>query len=414
MLDAAPLAASSDGDVSHRIHSGSFVVETVDTHDAFRRLKPDWQALAARDPQMSVFLSWAWLDRAFRDNPGRWRVYVVRARAEGGAAVAILPLMLRARWNAGDGRLETVLVSAGRLILSDYTGMLVAPEHEDGALAALAAALSARPWTTLSLAAEIAPERARRFAACFDASAVTVVEDADAAARAASVRPVLALPESYETWLQTAPRRPFAQRIRRFERRYLGTGRRCVTITTADSFERDAAIALAPRRAALAAALGPAAAERAAANGRAVLANALGTDALMMMVLWEGDTALGALAHILDHDMDRVHVTEGGAAPDGATASVGVLLHAEAIRWAIAHGFTSYDFGPGAAPYKTAFGARSRTAPALHIRREEATAGGPLDRASLGDGLRAVSALLDAGEVASARRAAGQLAAVAT
>ena len=63
-------------------------VEVVESYEGFRRLRPAWSALQERDPEMTVFLSWAWLDGAFRDNPGRWRIFVVRARGEGGRAHA--------------------------------------------------------------------------------------------------------------------------------------------------------------------------------------------------------------------------------------------------------------------------------------------------------------------------------------
>ncbi|WP_188129579.1 GNAT family N-acetyltransferase [Roseivivax sediminis] len=401
MLDSTTTQQEADPAVAPTQMS----VQVVEGHESFRRLKRDWQALEARDPEMTVFLSWAWLDRAFRDNPGRWRVFVVRSAAERGAAVAIFPVMQRARWNAAEGRLETGLVSAGRLILSELTGLLLAPEHEVDALRALARALGARPWADLTLLAETAPARARRFAAAFDAGVFETLEPAEAPA----TRPVLALPDSYESWLQTGPAPQFAQRIRRFQRRFLGSGARRVFVGSEDTFARDAGIVLTPAQATWTEAHGASMTERMVADGRAVLANAQTSRSLFVLTLWEGERPLGGLAHVLDHEMDRVHVVQGGAVPGEEAASIGVLLHAEAIRWAIEQGFAFYDFGRGAARYHHAFGARDRETPALTIRRRQGGEAATFDPSSLGDGLKALSGLLHKGQTEAATAAADQL-----
>ncbi|UMA63770.1 GNAT family N-acetyltransferase [Roseivivax marinus] len=368
-------------------------VEVVESYEGFRRLRPAWSALQERDPEMTVFLSWAWLDGAFRDNPGRWRIFVVRARGEGGRALAILPLAALGRWNAAEARLETVLTSAGRLIRSDYGGLLLDPEADGVVFAALARAIAARPWAELVLHAEVAPYRARRLLGAFPSDRFSMQETGGVAAQ----RPTIALPDSFETWLQTAAKPSLARRIRHFTRRQLDAGCWRVEVTKPATFERDASLV--------------AGLEGAPADTRTVLANARKADALLLLVLWEGDRPLGALAHVLDHEMDRVHAIVGGALDLDTGSSVGILLHAEAIRWAIAHGFAAYDFGRGASGYRQAFGARDRTAPDLALRRADPAQAG-FDRTCLGDGLRTVSALLHAGDVSGAQAAADQLAAL--
>lgn len=415
--EEAPLEASREvAAVIEDAAEAPLAVEEIDTLEDFRALRADWEALEARDPEATLFLSWSWLERALARGPARWRIYLVRAAEPQGALVAAFPVTLRTRWHTSARCFRTGLTGGIRhgagALPGEVSGLLLDPAAGDDALRALAAALAAAPWAELALADPHAPARLRRFAATFPAEGFALRETLSPQARADAVRPVLVLPETFETWLQTRPAPGVARRIRTFGRRHLATGARRLTLTDAGSFERDADLLLAPQLAAWTAAQGAEAAGVHAAEARAVLARALDADALLLAVLWEGTRPLGALAHALDHEMDRVHVLMGGGLAADAPASVGTLLHAESIRWAIEHGFSVYDFGRGAAPYKTAFGARDTEAPLLRLRRSDLGSGGHFDPATLGDALRGLRALSRAGQHEQAAAAAEQLAAL--
>ncbi|ETX28457.1 GNAT family N-acetyltransferase [Roseivivax isoporae] len=408
MFDQAAMGPTwAEGSAQGPARAGTSV-HVVDSLEGFRKLRPAWRALEARDPFSSVFVGHAWLERVLRDGAGRWRVYVVRSAAAQGAPVAICTTVLHGGWNADAGAMETTLATGGLLTGAELTGILCDPDHEAEALPALARALAARPWGRLVLAQDAAPARAARLAACFPADRFAVE------AGEGAIRLQVPLPDTFETWLQTGASRETARRVRRFCRLLgqPGAARR-LDQTDRDSFSRDSDALLALCRPGWDAAQGTDGAGRRAAQVRAALANALRTECLLMLVLREGDRVVGGLAHVLDHESDRVHVLLGGADAGGAEASIGLVLHAEAIRWAISHGFTYYDFGNGDAAYKRGLGGRPFRPAQVTVRRTGGDAGPRLDRATLGDALHGLVGLLDAGRVEDARRAAAQLAALA-
>lgn len=408
MLDQHAMATGGEPPVVHepRPTGGGVVVEVVETPEGFRRLRGAWHELRARDPDYSVFLGWDWLAKALEDNAGRWRILVARAGAAQGTPVAILPLALRARWNAEAEELQTGLEAGGQLILSPFSGLLCDPDHEAAALPALARALAARPWSEFELRNVVAESRLARFADCFDPEffeAGMVQPPADMPERRRIV-----LPDSFESWLQTGPDAATARAIRALGRRQLRSGWR-VEFTDAATFARDAEVLVGARMEDWRATRGPAVADQLARNTHAVLANALRAECLMMCVLWDGEAPLGALAHVLDHEMDRVHAVHGAQTAPQDNPGVGLALHAESIRWAIGNGFDRYDFMPAPPGQRAGFGGRPLREAGLRVVRRDAAGTAMFDRMSLGDGLRQLTGLLDDGRAAAARRAAEQL-----
>lgn len=112
--------------------------------DALEPIAEEWAKLHARSPRSTPFQSPAWLSAWWRHygRPGTLRLAVVR---RDGQLVGLAPLQLSRRLGVA------VLAPLGEG-LSDWTDVLVDPEHEQRALDALATALLALPgWQVIDL-----------------------------------------------------------------------------------------------------------------------------------------------------------------------------------------------------------------------------------------------------------------------
>ncbi|WP_148306079.1 GNAT family N-acetyltransferase [Gemmatirosa kalamazoonensis] len=120
-------------------------VEVVTTLDGLRRLEAEWTALSARVPDATPFTThewavawWTHLRRATRWKRDALRVFVVRSAD--GAAIAFAPYMLT-EYRALAVPVMRILQPIGAdPNLTELRAMLVAPEHEAAAVAALLAA----------------------------------------------------------------------------------------------------------------------------------------------------------------------------------------------------------------------------------------------------------------------------------
>ncbi|WP_146585926.1 GNAT family N-acetyltransferase [Puniceibacterium confluentis] len=391
-------------------------VSVIDTYEGFQALRPGWMALQARDPEGTIFLSWAWLDAAFRAAPGQWRVLVAHGPDRNAGPVCVMPLRLRVHWSRSRSEFQTEIEAGGRLLYSEYTGFLCDPAFEDTAIAAIARRLQTLPWSTLSLRYESSRNRAALFAQSF------ADNDFDVSFRPYMINdgatdnllcPHVPLPGSYETWLQTMPRPGTRQKIRRFSRRFLTNGDWHISFATARTFRRDVDILLGFWQEKWLASKGAEAAAKVAANYRLILETALKIDCLFLPVLWQGDRPLGALGHVVDHEMDRLHFIVAGRDTGSDAAAIGLLLHAESIRWGIENGFADYDFCHGNEPYKYSFGARDLRVSYFTIRRKALGNSAVLDRLCLPTALARVQTFLEDGKHDRALAGVAQLARLA-
>ena len=287
----------------------------------------------------------------FRDNAGEWCVLAVRAPAEDDRLVCVLPL----RRDTEAAR----LAPAGDLIWSFASGWLCDPAFDPHAVRITAEAVRAMDWTTFKMTQDRSESRLRAFVEAFGDDPEAVIETRTAAQ--AACHPVT-LPQSFQSYLKGMVAKPASKALQRIWRRRFKTGAWRVRQSTPDTALRDIDFLVAQWEQRERTTKGAENAHRAAQNYRALLVNALRADALSLHVLWEDNLPLGAIAHILDHDMDRVHFALTAWDRGATKAPLGLLLHASAIQWSIEHGFETYDFGKtravdpelmGAAPLET-------------------------------------------------------------
>ncbi len=386
-------------------------VSIVESYPTFCALKSEWQALEALDPRHSVFLSWSWLNRIFRDNPGAWRVLVVRNPAMAGRPVCILPLCVTTYWNARLGAFRTALGPANRLIGLDAAGWLCHPDYAEDAIRVTAGTLRQMPWAQVELHAVPGDPRLKAFTAAIATDATfSLAAEMHADQGRESFR--LDLPDTYEAFRDAIGQSKTRKTLRRMWTQQLKTGKWRITFSDAASAERDIEIFETQRRAVLEAAHGPEAAARIARNQRAVLTNAAKAGCLCLAVLWEGDQPLAVQGHILDHDQERMYFVAEGRASRVAKMPVGLLLHAHSIKWAIARGLTEYRFNADVADHAAAFGAERVRSGAIRVLRGAAGMAGHFDRTYLPEAQHQACALHAAGDVEQADAARGYLASI--
>jgi len=389
-------------------------VEVIGSWPEFEVLREPWQALERRDPQGSVFLSWHWLAEAFRTHPGRWRVILAY---RGGRLLGALPLKSRVHWSSTKSVFETEYEAGGRLIWSEYTGILCDPDWENAAIARIAQRAQSLPWARLSLR-YLAP-RARgetflrafpddRFSADWRGYRINGGETDNL------LCPQVPLPHSHAAYLNGLSSKNTRQKIRRFTRRHLDSGElRISEADTARGMQRDLDNLLQFWVANWSGQKGRARAERAAGNYREVLGVARRLGLLFLPVMWRGDRPLGGLAHIVDPWLGRVHFIVAGRDSTAAEPYIGLLLHSESIRWAIEKGYDLYDFGHGNEPYKYSFGATDREVGYLSLRRRSADSATPrFDPLCTAQALRRTRAMIEDGQTERAAAACAQLAAL--
>jgi hypothetical protein len=389
-------------------------VDLIETPQAFEQLEQSWNRVHEADCDAGYFLSWEWLAVVFRANPGRWRVLAARPEDEPLNYVAFLPLRLDVRWSESTAGFATKLEAAGRLSWAQYTGFVCAPDWEDEALVALAAALRTLPWSHARLTNWLVSGRRRElFLSNFAPDEYEVsIEDRPRAEGKIDNRvcPFVPLPDSFEEYLSTRVSANTRQKIRRFSRKVEQSADLQLRPTSPENFEEhlDALLELwlrkwAPLR-------GQGSAERAVGKYREILGQSMKCDAVFMPMLWSAGTLLGGLVHLVDRRKGAMHFIVAGRDEAASEPSIGLVLHAYSIRWAIENKLRLYDLCHGNEAYKYSLGAIDKRIEHLTIRRRSRVGGGRLDPMNVADGLETIVEFLADGRVDDAVSACRQLA----
>ena len=359
-----PAAIRSEGDTS------GYLLDVVSHPTGLERIKPEWDALVARDPASGLFMSHDWLMPGLLAHPNRWRVFVLRA--ENGAPICILPIKHRLHWSGSRNQFQTEIEAAGRLAWGEYTGFVCDPERETEGLVKMAQAIRQLRWKKLSLRYVPTETRLRVFAEALGPGFSHRFRDyiINKGTTNNLISPQVPLPADFDAYLADRVSSNTRQKIRRHRRKLLENGTYRIEVSTAQTLERDIAMLLTNW-------LAKWDGERSASSlqtltesyGRALL-TAAEMDALYLVSLWQGDRMLGALGHIVDREGASSHFLVAGRDPNATDPAIGLLLHAHAIEWAIAQGLKTYDFGHGDEPYKFSFGPEKVPTHFITIRRE--------------------------------------------
>ena len=329
------------------------------------------------------------MSRIFQHHPGEWCILAVSAD-EGSEHpyVAFLPLRRRTGWDADHGRFTNSLAMAGTLFWSDYTGLLCDPQHDDAAIPAIARQLKKLHWHELTLKnIRLSDYRLALLTRSFENS-VFDVESRERIGKHDGIDlltcPYVELPEGFDTYLAERLSANMRQKVRRFLRRVEESDEYRISISNAQTRQRDLDILTGHWKAKWLERKGGEV-DRLTQTYRRILEQAAHTGSLFMPLLWHGDTAVGALASCIDRRKRELLFFVAGRDESFTDLPSGLVLHAYSIRWAIEQGIRSYDFLRGDEPYKRSFGAIEREIRLMVIRtRSGSNLNRTLDPRSLG------------------------------
>ena len=391
--------------------AAAYSVELIDSKDHFLSLKRSWESLYAGDPETGFFMSWGWISSVFHRFPGRLRILAVRGSGRGSDYVAFFPVASRIRWSASKQEFQGVLEAGGRPGLSEQTGFLCDPAHEQGAIAAIATAVCALPWTRFSMRYEPTGRRSEIFLSWLPETGFRgqfdewLINDGTVDNLANPQVKLAASFDDYLAGLSSSTR----QKVRRFTRRHMESGLWHVSQASGSNAERHIEILLELWNKQWGAQRRSSQARKTVSIYRHMLQTAHQMGALHLPILWQDDTPL--VAHGCIRDMDRSHVyfVLSGRNMQLEHHNSGMLLHCDSISRAIDEGMSIYDFGHGDESYKLSLGGICQRLHYVTINRLSDDLAQTVDTFNMTDPARKIRHFIDKQDLQLARRACNQM-----
>lgn len=358
-------------------------IEVIETPEALRKVREDWQAVFMADASAQYFLSWSWLYR-YLSHRRRWFILGLRHSEPGSPYVAFFPLRLQTQRD-DKGQFVDEIIMAGNYS-ADYTGFICMPEYEKHAVRGFSDFLKAQNWQQFKLDYFGGPTERRE--AMIRALQGPKVMHRDHKPRNEqnvdnTVCPVINLPDSWDDYLERHMSSQSRQKLRRFMRKVEGSDEYRITLADHDTIKRDLDILFDFWRKRWEPSKGDKT-EKLIKSSREMLMDCFDEGDLDVPVLWYGDRPLGALANIVDRQKKAILFYITGRDEEWTTPSPGLVLHGYCIRRAIADGFRTYDFLRGTEPYKYMFGVEDRQISCTLFRtRDGANLGGKLNSRSV-------------------------------
>jgi tetratricopeptide (TPR) repeat protein len=336
----------------------------------FQEIRTDWDAVYKADPLAQFFLSWAWLFGWFQIVSDPW--FVLAARSDDDSAyVAFFPL-IRTQARNKDGQIYYELCMGGNS-MADYTGLICVPGYEETAISAFAAYVEHQlEWSIFNL--ENIIDQDPRMALFIDRFSG---EDFERQRCRVSnkdgvdnyICPYLSLPETWEQYLQDVLGLKMRRNVKRFIRTVENSDEFHITQTTADNLEQNIKILIDLWKARWQAKKGDKCQQIISFIDR-ILRHCFEHNCLYFPVLWQGDIPVGAIACWMDYEKKSMLFYITGRDDRFNNPAPGIVLNTYGIKYAIEHGFKTYDFLRGNESYKFSFGVQERLIKHIVIKRK--------------------------------------------
>jgi tetratricopeptide (TPR) repeat protein len=357
-------------------------VHIIETLSEIERLRENWEQVCAQTPEANFFVSWTWIYGLlkYQQQSGvPWFVVAVNLEAEGEDYVAFFPLSVFTR-NDADLGLYSQLGMSG-VTDSHYPGFICIPDYEAEAAAALATYLQDQEvWSVVELQ-HIQPQSLRwqHFLSQFSEERAKVIDARERVYKDAldeidnSICPYVSLPDDWESYVQglgASTRKNLRKKLKRFaEQRENPEG---CHIVYADAENIDWALdaLLGLWQANWESRKGAHQCKSIASSWRNLLKHCFEQGCVYLPVLQWKDHPVGAVAHFVDKSRKALLSFVSARDESFDKFPPGLILHAEAIRYAIDQGFETYDFLMGNEAYKYSFGVQEREVTTLLIHRQ--------------------------------------------
>ncbi|MGH3426698.1 MAG: GNAT family N-acetyltransferase [Mycobacteriales bacterium] len=342
-------------------------MDVIRDWDDFELLKSEWDAVYASDPEAQYFLSWEWMADWLKLHQTTWIVLAARDEQEGSSHVGFLPLRNWMQFDEQRGFFNQFILAGAEY--SDYTGLLATPEHEAEVIAAFGKHITdVIFWGEFSWHNLLISDRRKQLL-------LPALSDRRIAQKPITYQidgidhgicPFLPLPSDWDRYLETLSANN-RQKIRRLLRKVEASDTHRIAFSTGEDQLRDLETMLALWRVKWAPFKGDNTDDIIARN-RAMLGGCAERGALLLPVFWDSDRFVAALAIVVDQVKRSLLFVITGRDETYAEVPAGYLLHAYMIRYAIAEGFSEYDFLRGDESYKFLFTDDARRLSAFELK----------------------------------------------
>ncbi|HUB95633.1 MAG TPA: GNAT family N-acetyltransferase, partial [Stellaceae bacterium] len=343
-------------------------IEYIEGWDGFKALRDDWDSVCDADPEAHFFLTWQWLADWFNTYRSIWFILAAKPDENSEHYVAFLPLRMKTVFDKTNGfSNEIFFAGAG---FSDYAGILCRPEFEDEAVPAFSEYVKRNLiWSRFTMDNLMMSERRRRqFLNGFEKTRFNekpiqyrFVNDPSNH----GLCPRVNLPESWDAYLAMLSSNN-RQKIRRLLKKVDAGKEYRITFAEPEDFDQGLTTLLDFWQIKWAPTKGAQVKDIAWSMHRMMLFSGQ-AGRLMLPIFWHGDRPVAALALLVDQPRKSLLFFVTGRDETYEEMPAGYLLHAHCIRYAIANGFTHYDFLKGNEPYKYLFAPETRYLKAVSV-----------------------------------------------
>jgi tetratricopeptide (TPR) repeat protein len=386
------------------------LIDVIDDFASFERARADWDDVYDADPDAQFFLSWKWMSQWIPTLSGPWFILAARP-ADSAKYVAFFPLRWRLKEDQKTGFYNEISMTGN--FAADYTGFICRPEFDDRAIGAFARHFKRLNWRRINLDyVRMTEPRQRAFLSNFsdkrfETRALSRTNKRDNINNL--ICPAVSLPGDWDSYLATCTSSNMRQKLRRFLRQIEADPSFRITHSDGETLERDLKILLKF----WAAKWGHRKGDRLQIILKSnfnMLKRCGEIGHLLLPMLWRGDQPLGGLASLVDPQKKTILFYLAGRDESFNDPPPGLVLHAHSIRYAIAQGFTTYDFLRGNETYKYSFGAKERPISCMVIStRSDRNLGDKLMRTSLPAVFARATELHKAGKLVQAERGYRQI-----
>ena len=345
-------------------------IDVIDDFEGFHKIRENWDSVYAADPHTHFFLSWVWLFGWLQMVAEQWFILAAKPDSQDSSYIAFFPLKFVLE-QQHEGRFYTKLYMAGNSV-ADYTGLICLPGYEEEVIPAFSAYIQKQiVWSNFDIQNILETDpRMYLFLRNFSGDRFKLTqhriqnngEDTDH-----YVAPYVSLTNDWEQYLQNNVGANTRQKIRRFLRKIETSDEFKITHVDAENVDFHIEILLRLWEAKWREKKGDKC-DAIMSYVRDILRHCFEHKYLYLPVLWKGETPLGAIANFVDVRQKSMLFFITGRDETFKNPPTGLILHADAIRYAIQNGFKVYDFLRGNEEYKYSFGSQDRRI--LHIVAE--------------------------------------------
>lgn len=353
-------------------------IYAIESLEEIHELKQNWDSVYRADSEAQFFVSWVWISGYLERNNKfdvPWLVLAAKENSTTSEYIAFFPLQLIVHRDNKIG-LYSQLGMAG-VTDSLHQGFICVPGYELEVAQAFAQYLqNQETWTEFEMR-HIQKKKSRltELFHCFDANHTRIIEDGSIYKNELddvdnSVCPYVLLPNDWEEYLAqlgSSTRKSIRKKLKKFT----NSNDYYITHATQANINEYLNILFDLWRTNWESRKGKEKCSLIVESWLFFLRHCFEHNCLFLPVLWHGDKPAGAVAHFIDIEQRALLSFISARDESFNDLPPGLILHSEAIRFAISNGFHLYDFLMGNEGYKYSFNAQERYITTIKIHRKE-------------------------------------------